>query len=99
MKNRIKNVNGIEIELTDKEQEELEAEEKKWDDGHAERDLDELRFLRNNLLTQTDWTQSRDVTLSNDTEWKKYRQELRDITKTFKSITDKNFKFPDKPTE
>ena len=27
---RIKNVNGIEIELTDKEQEELEAEEKKW---------------------------------------------------------------------
>ena len=40
MKNRIKNVNGIEIELTDKEQEELEAEEKKWDDGQAERDLD-----------------------------------------------------------
>ena len=61
--------------------------------------LDELRFLRNDLLTQTDWTQSRDVTLSNDTEWKKYRQELRDITKTFKSINDKDFKFPGKPTE
>ena len=99
MKNRIKNVNGIEIELTDKEQEELEAEENKWDDGQADRDLAELRFLRNNLLTQTDWTQSRDVTLSNDTEWKKYRQELRDITKTFKSINDKDFKFPGKPTE
>ena len=99
MANRIKNVNGVEIELTDKEQAELEAREKKWLDGQADRDLAELRFLRNNLLTQTDWTQSRDVTLSNDTEWKKYRQELRDITKTFKSMSDKDFKFPEKPTE
>ena len=99
MKNRIKNVNGVEIELTDKEQAELEAREKKWLDGQADRDLAELRFLRNNLLTQTDWTQSRDVTLSNDTEWKKYRQELRDITKIFKSMSDKDFKFPEKPTE
>jgi len=99
MANRIKNVNGVEIELTDKEQAELEAREKKWLDGQADRDLAELRFLRNNLLTQTDWTQSRDVTLSNDTEWKKYRQELRDITKIFKSMSDKDFKFPEKPTE
>ena len=98
MANRIKNVNGVEIELTDKEQAELEAREKKWLDGQADRDLAELRFLRNNLLTQTDWTQSRDVTLSNDTEWKKYRQELRDITKTFKSMSDKDFKFPTKPS-
>jgi hypothetical protein len=29
--------------------------------------------------------------------WKNYRQELRDITKKFKSINDKDFKFPDKP--
>ena len=99
MANRIKNVNGVEIELTDKEQAELEAREKKWLDGQADRDLAELRFLINNLLTQTDWTQSRDVTLSNDTEWKKYRQELRDITKIFKSMSDKDFKFPEKPTE
>ena len=37
---------------------------------------------------ESDWTQSRDVTLSNDTDWKKYRQELRDITKDFTSAKD-----------
>jgi len=31
--------------------------------------------------------------------WKKYRQDLRDITKTFKSMRDKDFKFPKEPTE
>ena len=36
-------------------------------------------------------------TMSND--WKTYRQSLRDITKTFKSMSDKDFKFPEKPTE
>ena len=38
-----------------------------------------------------------DVTMSDD--WKTYRQGLRDITKTFKSMSEKDFKFPDKPTE
>jgi len=96
---KYKQVNNELIEITGAELAELEAREKKWLDGQADRDLAELRFLRNNLLTQTDWTQSRDVTLSNDTEWKKYRQELRDITKIFKSMSDKDFKFPEKPTE
>ena len=31
--------------------------------------------------------------------WKKYRQDLRDITKTYQSLSDKDFKFPKKPTE
>ena len=31
--------------------------------------------------------------------WKKYRQDLRDITKTYKSMQDKGFTFPTKPTE
>ena len=38
-----------------------------------------LREERNRLIAETDWTQSRDVTLSNDTDWKTYRQELRDL--------------------
>lgn len=97
MTNRIKNVNGVEIELTDKEQAELEAREKEWLDGQADRDLVELKEQRNILLAETDWTQSRDVTLSKDADWKTYRQELRDITKKFKSMSDKDFKFPDKP--
>jgi len=97
MANRIKNVNGVEIELTDKEQAELEASEKKWKDGEADRDLAELRDKRNMLLSVTDYMGNSDVTMSE--EWKTYRQQLRDITKTFKSMNDKDFKFPTKPTE
>ena len=38
-----------------------------------------LREERNKKLIETDWTQSRDVLLSNDADWKTYRQELRDL--------------------
>ena len=38
-----------------------------------------LRETRDLLLTQSDWTQGRDVTLSNDTDWQTYRQTLRDL--------------------
>ena len=41
--------------------------------------LKNLRETRDLLLTQSDWTQSRDVTLSSDTDWKTYRQTLRDL--------------------
>ena len=44
--------------------------------------MNALRNYRNKLLADSDWTQSRDVTLSNDSDWKTYRQALRDITKT-----------------
>ena len=38
-----------------------------------------LRVERDARLTACDWTQSRDVTLSNDADWKTYRQSLRDL--------------------
>ena len=38
-----------------------------------------LRLERNSRLTACDWTQSRDLTLSNDADWKTYRQALRDL--------------------
>ena len=38
-----------------------------------------LRYQRDRLLAETDWTQSRDVTLPNDAEWAAYRQALRDL--------------------
>ena len=41
-----------------------------------------LREERNKKLVDTDWTQNRDVTLSNDSEWKTYRQTLRDLPST-----------------
>ena len=49
------------------------------------------------LLKETDFYANTDVTMTD--KMKAYRQELRDITKTFKSMNDKDFKFPTKPTD
>ena len=68
---------------------------KKYDEIIAEEPLNLLRDVRNQILAQSDWTQSRDVTLSNDADWKTYRQALRDITKDYKSLED--VKWPEKP--
>ena len=84
MANRIKNVNGIEIELTDKEQAELEKEETKWEEDALDRELNWLRTVRNNMLAETDYMGNSDVTMSD--AWKTYRQELRDITKGLDSV-------------
>ena len=40
----------------------------------------EIRNVRNTLLTETDWTQNADVPESTRTKWQSYRQALRDIT-------------------
>lgn len=38
-----------------------------------------LREERNRRLVETDWTQYRDVSLNNDSDWQTYRQSLRDL--------------------
>ena len=57
--------------------------------------INEVRIERNKLLQQSDWTQSRDITLSNDADWKTYRQALRDITNSATSLDDVTW--PTKP--
>ena len=47
-----------------------------------------LREERNQRLTETDWTQYRDVSLSNDSDWQTYRQSLRDLPQNFSPIID-----------
>ena len=84
MANRIKNVNGVEIELTDEEQAELEKQESEWAKGEFDRELNWLRIVRNNMLAETDYMGNSDVTMSD--AWKTYRQELRDITKGLDSV-------------
>ena len=66
------------VEFTDTEK--LEAE---YYNSHIapKESMESLRMRRNQLLTESDWTQSRDVFLSNDEEWKIYRQQLRDLPK------------------
>ena len=68
----------------------------KYDELVAAEPLNQVREVRNQKLAETDWTQSRDITLSNDADWKTYRQALRDITKTYKTLD--TVKWPTEPT-
>ena len=55
-----------------------------------------VRGKRNSLLGESDWTQNRDVVLSNDAEWKTYRQALRDLPANTTDWT--NPPWPTKPS-
>jgi hypothetical protein len=61
----------------------------------TELNIQEVRMIRNAKLAETDWTQNRDVTLTNDAAWQTYRQALRDITDTYTSLDD--VVWPEKP--
>ena len=61
----------------------------------TELNIQEVRMIRNAKLAETDWTQNRDVTLSNDSAWATYRQALRDITDSATSLDDVTW--PTKP--
>ena len=93
-----KMVDGVRVGLTDKEIKELQAQDVEWEKGKSERGLLQLRKERNSLLAETDWMSLPDAPTMSDA-WKKYRQELRDITKTYTSMSDNGFSFPTKPTE
>ena len=60
-----------------------------------------LRNLRNELLQESDWVviKAQETSTSIPSAWITYRQKLRDITKTYKSIHDEGFAFPTKPTD
>jgi len=73
----------------------------------SETELLMLRNIRNDLLTQSDWvvTNALEAGTAVPDEWKTYRQELRDITKKFSSMNEKDekgnatgFKWPIKPS-
>ena len=74
-----KMVNGEKVPLTNEEIKELEARDVEWAKGAYDRAIAGLRMERDNKLKETDWMGNSDVTMSSD--WKTYRQELRDLTK------------------
>lgn len=79
---------------SEKTKEELEKEyQKKLDDAEAAN----VRAERNLLLKESDWTMITDSPLSDSkkTEWKTYRQKLRDIPAS--SGFPNSITFPDKP--
>ena len=67
----------------------------------TEEELDKLRAKRNSFLQACDWVVIKEReeggTVSNFADWKEYRQKLRDITNTYKSLED--VKWPTAPSE
>ena len=59
----------------------LDTQGNAYDEADA---IEILRRVRNNKLAETDWMANSDVILSD--EWKTYRQQLRDITKSYSSL-------------
>ena len=64
-------------------------------------DLQSLREIRDMRLAQTDWVVIKEReeggSVSNFADWKTYRQALRDVTKTYKSLD--TVKWPTAPSE
>ena len=77
------------------ENKKLVTSDKRTDEQKKADNLEGLRMERNFLLSQTDWWASQDLTMTD--EQKKYRQDLRDITKTATSLDDVTW--PTKPGE
>ena len=71
------NINGVEVDFTAEEEAIKDAETKAWNDGKLARKQSEMRTLRNQYLTKTDYLALSDVTISD--AQKTWRQSLRDL--------------------
>tara|TARA_B100000287_G_C20158073_1_gene592939 strand:+ start:164 stop:463 length:300 start_codon:yes stop_codon:yes gene_type:complete len=94
-------VNGVRREETSEEKKSRESSQKIFADERKNADIEELRFERNMLLRQSDWVVIKEReeggTVKNFADWKEYRQKLRDITNTYKSLEE--VKWPTAPSE
>ena len=61
---------------------------------------DKLRQIRDHNLIACDWTQMADIPMSDElkTEWRTYRQALRDLPATVGTPIPETETFPDPPT-
>ena len=66
------------------------AWEAAWEEERPARKIAELRRERNIKLVETDWTQSPDSPMTDETkdDWKTYRQALRDLPANTDDPTD-----------
>ena len=86
-------------------QSEKEAIAVEWNryvkEDKPEVELEDLRLIRNGILAQSDWVVIKEReeggSVSNFADWKTYRQALRDITKTYKTLD--TVKWPTAPSE
>ena len=102
-----KNVNGIEMDMTEQEIAQREKDIQEYKDNELNIKLEQLRMFRNNFLSETDFYANSDVEMSD--EMKTYRQQLRDLTngldtvekiETKMKVEDGKFiNFPTNPSE
>ena len=91
-----KNVNGLEIALTENEIQEIENQKLISQSLEFENCLNILRQNRNNLLSKTDYLALSDNTMSE--AMTTYRQALRDLTNGLTTVEQINLvEFPTKP--
>ena len=93
-------IDGVKVPLTAQEIAQRQAEDIAWKAGSFDRAIASLRQRRNSLLASCDWTVLTDsqLTTTEKTAWKTYRQALRDITENLTTAEQINaVVFPDKP--
>jgi len=74
-------INGVEVPFTEEEITARKAEVKAWNDSHVERQLSEIRNLRNQKLFETDYLAMSDNVLTD--EMKAFRKTMRDIPQDY----------------
>ena len=74
---RFKISKGQKVPMTAEEEAMHDIDEQVWNDGSADRKLDEIKQIRLRKLKETDYLSSSDMTISQ--EMKDYRQGMRDI--------------------
>jgi hypothetical protein len=81
-------INNIEVDLTAQELAEYNLRIEQESNTRFERNLNQLREIRNNILSKTDWyvTKAKENNEEVPANVKTYRQELRDLTEGLTTV-------------
>ena len=77
----IVNENGVDREATETEKADIIARNKAWEDDKLNRQLSQIREIRNEKLSETDYLAMSDNVMSDD--MKDFRKQMRDIPQDF----------------
>ena len=77
----IVNENGVDREATETEKADIIARNKAWEDDKPNRQLSQIREIRNQKLFETDYLALSDNTMSD--EMKAFRKSMRDIPQDY----------------
>jgi len=93
---RFHNINGVKVQFTAEQETARNVEEQTWRDGAFDREIVELRKVRNWRLAETDFYALGDVSMTQDMT--NYRQALRDLPEGLTNVEEvKAVTFPTKP--